>query len=148
LTHLDSFFWVKNTFGNRRQGGEKSAICGMADHNDTGTRGEQLALAELERKSYTVLATNWVSGRNEIDIVAQQGDIIVFVEVKTRSTGLFGEPFFAVTRDKQRRTIAAANAYMEKHGVMLEARFDIISIVIQGDRHRVDHLEEAYYPRA
>ena len=76
------------------------------------------------------------------------GDIIVFAEVKTRSTGIFGEPFFAVTREKQKRTIAAANAYMEKHDVMLEARFDIISIVVQGDRHRVDHLEEAYYPRA
>lgn len=120
----------------------------MADHIEIGRKGEDLALAELERKGYTILATNWTSGRNELDIVAQQGDIIVFVEVKTRSTGVFGEPFFAVTRDKQRRTIAAANAFMEKNNVMLEARFDIISIVIQSDRHRVDHLEEAYYPRA
>ena len=120
----------------------------MADHNDIGRKGEDLAEAELERKGYNILATNWVSGRNELDIVAQLGDIIVFAEVKTRSTGIFGEPFFAVTREKQKRTIAAANAYMEKHDVMLEARFDIISIVVQGDRHRVDHLEEAYYPRA
>lgn len=130
------------------QGCEKSVNRDMADHNDIGRKGEDLAVAELERKGYTILATNWVSGRNELDIVAQQDDIIVFAEVKTRSTGIFGEPFFAVTREKQKRTIAAANAYMEKHDVMLEARFDIISIVVQGDRQRVDHLEDAYYPRA
>jgi putative endonuclease len=120
----------------------------MADHNDVGVVGEKLAVAAMEAKGYDILATNWRSGRFELDIVAQQGDIIVFVEVKTRSTGFFGEPFHAVSRDKQRKTIAAANAYMEKNGVMLEARFDIISVVVDQDRHRIDHLEEAFYPLA
>lgn len=120
----------------------------MAQHIDIGNSGEDLAVAHLEAKGYNVLATNFRSGKNEIDIVAQQGDIIVFVEVKTRTSAFFGEPFHAVSRDKQRRTIAAANAFMEKHGVMLEARFDIISIVIHQDKHRIDHLEEAYYPLA
>jgi putative endonuclease len=120
----------------------------MAEHNDLGQQGEKLAVAYLDAKGYTILATNWRSGRNELDIVAQHNDIIVFVEVKARATGFFGEPFHAVLREKQRRTIAAANAYMEKFGVMLEARFDIISIVIAEDRHRIDHLEEAFYPIA
>jgi len=120
----------------------------MAEHNDIGNRGEDLAVAHLEAKGYTVLALNFRSGKNEVDVIAQQGDLIVFVEVKTRTSSFFGEPFHAVSRDKQRRTIAAANAYMEKHGVMLEARFDIISIIINQDRHRIDHLEEAYYPLA
>jgi len=120
----------------------------MAEHNDLGNQGEKLAKAHLEAKGYTILAVNWRSGRNELDIVAQQKDIIVFVEVKTRSTGFFGEPFHAVSRDKQRKTIVAANAYMEKNGVMLEARFDIISVVIKDDKHRLDHLEEAFYPLA
>jgi putative endonuclease len=120
----------------------------MAEHNDLGAQGEKLALTALEAKGYTILATNWRSGRFELDIVAQQADIIVFVEVKTRATGFFGEPFHAVSRDKQRKTIAAANAYMEKNGVMLEARFDIISVVVTQDRHRIDHLEEAFYPLA
>ncbi len=115
---------------------------------DIGNKGENLAVEYLEAKGYTVLATNFRSGKNEVDIIAQHGDIIVFVEVKTRTSSVFGEPFHAVSRDKQRRTIAAANAYMEKHEVMLEARFDIISIVINQDRHRIDHLEEAYYPLA
>ncbi len=120
----------------------------MADHNDIGVVGEKLAVTALEAKGYEILATNWRSGRYELDIVAQHGDIIVFVEVKTRSTGFFGEPFHAVSREKQRKTIAAANAYMEKNGVMLEARFDIISVVVTQDRHRIDHLEEAFYPLA
>lgn len=120
----------------------------MAGHNDTGLEGENLAVTYLEQKGYTVLDTNWRSGRNELDIVAQLGDIIVFVEVKTRTSSFFGEPFHAVSRDKQRRTIAAANAYMEKNQVMLEARFDIISIVMNEERHRIDHLEEAFYPLA
>ena len=122
--------------------------CAMAEHNDLGNQGEKLAKAHLEAKGYIILAVNWRSGRNELDIVAQQKDIIVFIEVKARATGFFGEPFHAVSRDKQRRTIAAANAYMEKNGVMLEARFDIISIVIKEDKHRLDHLEEAFYPLA
>lgn len=120
----------------------------MAEHNDIGNIGEDLAQSHLEAKGYNVLALNFRSGKNEVDIIAQQGDFIVFVEVKTRTSSFFGEPFHAVSRDKQRRTIAAANAYMEKHGVMLEARFDIISIVINQDKHRIDHLEEAYYPLA
>ncbi|MCF8258551.1 MAG: YraN family protein [Flavobacteriales bacterium] len=120
----------------------------MAEHNETGSQGEDLAVAYLEAKGYTILATNWRSGRNELDIVVQQGDTIVFVEVKTRTSSFFGEPFHAVSREKQRRTIVAANAFMEKNGVMLEARFDIISIVMHEDRHRLDHLEEAYYPLA
>lgn len=120
----------------------------MAEHNDLGARGEQLAVKALLAKGYTIREVNWRSGRNELDIVAQQGDILVFVEVKTRTTGFFGEPFHAVSREKQRRTISAANAYMEKHQVMLEARFDIISIVLKDDTHRLDHLEEAFYPLA
>lgn len=120
----------------------------MAEHNDLGNQGEKLAKAHLEANGYIILAVNWRSGRNELDIVAQQKDIIVFIEVKARATGFFGEPFHAVSREKQRRTIAAANAYMEKNGVMLEARFDIISIVIKEDKHRLDHLEEAFYPLA
>lgn len=120
----------------------------MAEHNELGAQGERLAMAELEKKGYTILAVNWRSGRNELDIVAQQGNVIVFIEVKTRATGFFGEPFLAVSREKQKRTILAANAYMAKNDVMLEARFDIVSVIISQDRHRIDHLEEAYYPLA
>ena len=120
----------------------------MADHNELGNKGENLAIALLRRKGYTVLAENWRFGKNEIDIVARIGETMVFVEVKTRSTDSFGNPEKSVTKGKQKRTIEAANAYLEKFEIDLEARFDIISIVTFGNRTKIDHMEDAFFPLA
>ena len=120
----------------------------MADHNELGTTGENLAVALLRKKGYSILAENWRFGKNELDIVARIGDTMVFVEVKTRSTDSFGDPSQSVSRAKQKRTIQAANAYLEKFKIDLEARFDIISIVVFGSKTNLDHMEDAFFPMA
>ena len=102
----------------------------------------------LQKKGYTILNENWRSGRNEIDIVAKIGETIVFVEVKTRSTEFFGDPREAVSIAKQKRLIQAANDYLEQEQLELEARFDVVSIVISSTETKLDHLEDAFFPMA
>jgi putative endonuclease len=94
------------------------------------------------------VAENWRSGKNELDIVARIGNTMVFVEVKTRSTSFFGDPSLAVSSAKQKRIITAANDYLMKHGIDLEARFDVVSIVSSPKTTVIDHMEDAFYPFA
>ena len=120
----------------------------MAEHNDTGIKGEELASVYLEGKGYTVLEKNWQFGREEIDIIAQQNDTLVVVEVKTRSGSFFGEPEEFVNRQKQKNLIKAVNAYIEKNNLELEVRFDIIGVILTGKNHRINHVEDAFHPIA
>ncbi|MBI3502614.1 MAG: YraN family protein [Bacteroidetes bacterium] len=120
----------------------------MAEHNDTGIQGEELASAYLEGKGYTILEKNWRFGREEIDIIAQKDETLVVAEVKTRSGNFFGEPEEFVNRQKQRNLIKAINAYVEKNNLDLEVRFDIIGIILTGNNHRVNHIEDAFHPIA
>ncbi len=119
----------------------------MAQHNQLGEKGEELATQHLMKNGYSILHENWRSGRNELDIVARIGETVVFVEVKTRSTDYFGAPSQAVSLAKQKRMIEAANDYLEQHELDLEARFDVISIVT-GSETRLNHMVDAFFPMA
>jgi putative endonuclease len=120
----------------------------MAQHNQLGEKGENLAVEMLKKKGYSILAENWRSRRNEIDVVAKIGETIVFAEVKTRSTNFFGDPSQAVSLAKQKRLIQAANDYLEQHEIDLGARFDVISIVSNTNSTKLEHLEDAFFPLA
>ena len=80
----------------------------MAQHNETGIRGEQLAREFLLKKNYQILETNWRHEKEEVDIIAMDERELVIVEVKTRSTDYFGNPEEAVSEAKEQRLIAAA----------------------------------------
>ncbi len=118
----------------------------MADHNETGIKGEELAEKYLRNAGYEILETNWHFGKNEIDIIARDGEFLVIVEVKTRRTANFGEPEEFVTRAKQRSLIKAANGYIEKHDIDLETRFDIVSVLYHGNSYTVKQIKDAFYP--
>lgn len=120
----------------------------MAEHNDKGLAGEELAAAFLAQKGYTMLEKNWRFGREEIDIIAQKDKILVVAEVKTRSGSFFGEPEEFVSRQKQKNLIKAVNAYIEKKELDLEVRFDIIGVILTGKSHRINHIEDAFHPVA
>ena len=120
----------------------------MAEHNQTGTTGEELAASFLEKKGYSVLEKNWRFGHEEIDILASKDSTLVVAEVKTRKSNFFGEPEEFVTRQKQKHLIKAANAYMEKNNLDLEVRFDIISIILSGNEQKIFHIEDAFHPIA
>ncbi len=118
----------------------------MAEHNELGKKGEEIALQHLKKNQYTILETNWRFGKDEVDIVAKQDEMLVIVEVKTRSSNFLVEPEFAVTKKKQRFMIRAANAYIEEKDVNLECRFDIISIIVYSNNTVLEHIEDAFYP--
>jgi putative endonuclease len=119
----------------------------MAGHNETGLKGEEVARNYLTEKGYTILETNWRSGFHEIDIIARQGNFLVIVEVKTRTGKPLLEPEEAVDLNKQRLLIKAANKYISLKNINLETRFDIIGIILQGEKHQINHLPDAFYPR-
>jgi putative endonuclease len=118
----------------------------MAEHNELGKRGEDIAAAYLEKKGYRIIEKNWRQWRNEIDLIAIDGKFLVIVEVKTRQSNFFGEPETAVTREKQRTLIRAANAYIRLKNYDLEVRFDIVSIILTMNSQQIHHLEDAFYP--
>lgn len=118
----------------------------MADHNDLGKTGEELAVQYLTDKGYTILERNWRNRHKEIDIIAKDGDELVIVEVKTRQNSNFGQPDLAVNKQKQRLLIYAANAYIFRNNLDINTRFDIISIVFDNGKPVIDHIEDAFLP--
>ena len=118
----------------------------MAEHNELGKMGEDLAVQYLTDKGYEILERNWRNIHKEIDIIAKEGDDLVIVEVKARQTDEYGEPDIAVTKRKQRMLIAAANAYITRKGLDVETRFDIVSIVFKDGEPVIEHIEDAFLP--
>ena len=119
----------------------------MAKHIETGKKGETLAVEYLEKLGYQILEINWRHRRAEVDIIAKDGEILVFVEVKTRSDDFFGNPAAFVTRKKERFMSDAANVYMAEIGHLWEIRFDIIGIVLwSADRIELRHFKDAFFP--
>jgi len=113
-----------------------------------GIDAEQLAAEYLLSKNYKITHTRWKHGKYEIDLIAEIQNIIVFVEVKSRYTLVYGEPWEAVNRGKRKRICAAANAFIEACRTSKEPRFDIISIVLDRGRNEILHLEDAFRPEA
>ncbi len=118
----------------------------MANHNELGKIGEEMALKHLRKLGYKILEVNWFYGREEVDIVAMDGPMLVIIEVKTRATNMFGEPEFAVTKRKQKSLIRVADAYIQEKNLYLETRFDIVSIIITPHKKHLHHIEDAFYP--
>lgn len=121
----------------------------MAEHNDLGNQGETLAANFLVEKGYKILHRNWVSGKKELDIVAEDGDMLVIVEVKTRSTETWEHPKEAITNGKIKNIVNAAEAYIFEFDITKETRFDIVSVIPQRDgSFRIEHIEDAFLPPA
>lgn len=118
----------------------------MAEHNDLGRTGEEIATKHLRDHGYTIREANWRFGKDEIDIIAETDNYLVVVEVKTRTSNYFGEPEVFVNQAKQRFLVRAAQAYIEKNNIEKETRFDIISVILNNTTKRVHHIEDAFYP--
>ncbi len=116
----------------------------MSEHNDVGREGEALAANFLQQKGYEIVDRNWRYGPKEIDIVARDGDTMVFVEVKTRSTLAFELPQEAVTKKKMKNLVEAADAYLIQRNIDLESRFDIVAVLNGNPPKVIEHLEGAW----
>jgi putative endonuclease len=118
----------------------------MAQHNDLGILGEEKARIFLQNQGYEIIAFNWRYSRSEVDIIAKTGNFVVFVEVKTRSTTVFGEPEDFVSDKKQQMMISAAEIFLEQnpHLSDVEVRFDIVSIILNPFQEQINHFEDAF----
>lgn len=118
----------------------------MARHNQLGKKGEEIAAGYITGLGYHILERNWHHEKDEIDIIAKDGQFLVIVEVKTRSTSFFGEPEEAVDNRKQQFLVRAAEAYVIENDLFDEIRYDIISIIIEGNTEKIRHIRDAFYP--
>jgi len=123
----------------------------MAQHNETGHKGEQLAADYLRSKGYTIRDMDWRQGHRDLDIIALTPDMLtlVFVEVKTRTDDYLTSPELAIDLKKIRNLGLAANSYVKQNRITLDLRFDIITVVSAPDGQslpRIEHWEDAFNP--
>ncbi|MCF6348492.1 MAG: YraN family protein [Flavobacteriaceae bacterium] len=117
----------------------------MAQHNELGKKGEQLAVDFLIKNGYTIRDKNWRYLKAEVDIIAEKDGTLAVVEVKTRSTLDFGNPQDFVNPKKIKLLVAAIDEYVISKDLDIEIRFDIIAIVNQKGKFTIEHLEDAFY---
>ena len=117
----------------------------MAESHELGQTGEERAASYLEQNGYRILRRNWKAGKHEIDIIAETDDYIVFVEVKTRSENYLVNPSEAVSPEKQRSIIFAADNFIRRNNIDKEGRFDIIIIIKKCNSFEIDHTKDAFY---
>jgi putative endonuclease len=121
----------------------------MAEHNELGKKGEDLAVEFLLQNDYKILERNWTFQKAEIDIIAKKDNIVTVIEVKTRSTLDFGSPQDFVKPKKIQLLIKAVNAYINDREKdfddALEIRFDIIAIHKSEETFAIEHLTDAFY---
>lgn len=117
----------------------------MAQHNELGKKGEQLAVDFLLKNGYTIIERNYRFEKAEVDIIAQKGDILAIIEVKTRSTSDFGDPQEFVKPKQIQRLVKAVDEYVTVNDLDVEVRFDIVAIVKENQGYSIEHLENAFY---
>ncbi len=117
----------------------------MAQHNELGKIGEELAAQHLLAKGYKILDRNFIFEHKEVDIIAQKDNLIVCVEVKTRNSDFFGDPQSFVTPSKIKQIVKVMNAYLEANDIELETRFDIIAVLKNKTTEIITHYEDAFY---
>ncbi|HTO97450.1 MAG TPA: YraN family protein [Myxococcales bacterium] len=110
-----------------------------------GALGEEAAVKLLREGGYTIVGRNHRCPRGEIDVIAEKGDLLVFVEVRTRATSAFGGPEETVNARKQRRVIAAARDFLaRRRGPPRAARFDVIAVVDGPRGPSLTHFPNAF----
>jgi len=119
----------------------------MAQHLDLGRKGESLAKTHLENAGYEIMDENWTHGKAEVDLIAYKDKVIIFAEVKTRTSNGFGEPEDFVDARKQKLLVEAADEYIYLMDHQGEVRFDIIAILFDKQaNYKLNHIEDAFWP--
>jgi len=116
----------------------------MAKHNELGKLGEDIAAKYLIEKGFKIQDRNWIYQKKELDIVALKGDCLVVVEVKSRSTEYFEHPSDAITLSKIKFLVRATQAYIDLKEIKQEVRFDVIAVIKNGEKFKIEHIEDAF----
>lgn len=117
----------------------------MAKHNDLGKQGEQMAADFLMHLGYEILERNYRYQKAEVDIIAKKKNILAIIEVKTRSTTVFGNPQDFLKAKQIERIVHAIDHYVILKQLDVEVRFDVVAIVKNGNQYDFEHLENAYF---
>jgi len=117
----------------------------MAEHNDLGKLGEEMAVEFLQKNGYEILETNWTFQKAEVDIIAKKENTLAIIEVKTRSSLDFGLPQDFVKPKKIQLLVKAVNEYVNANNLDTEVRFDIIAVHKNGQSFDIEHLIDAFY---
>ncbi len=137
--------WLWKTSDRLRQ----SRLHGrVADDVATGRQGEDAAHRYLRKKGYQIVARNWRrrSGAGEVDLIAWDGDELVFVEVKARRSAAYGPPDRAIGADKQDALIWSAREYTRRAWIdWAQVRFDVVTVLL-GPKPELTHYERAIHP--
>jgi putative endonuclease len=112
---------------------------------ELGKRGEDLAFRFLKKKGYRIIETNYVCKMGEMDLIAKEKDTLVFIEVKTRTSTMFGPPQLAVNSSKQRQLSKVALYYLkEKRLEDVKARFDVVAILLGQKGEEIELIRDAF----
>ena len=117
----------------------------MAEHNELGKQGEDLAVDYLLKNNYEIVERNWVFQKAEVDIIARKDDVLAIVEVKTRSSTDFGDPQDFVKQKKIKLLVKAADEYVSLKELNYSIRFDIIAVSKDATNYKIEHLQDAFY---
>lgn len=116
----------------------------MASHNELGRKGEELAAGFLEDNGYIIVEKNYRFQKAEVDIIVRKENVLVVVEVKTRSSNYFGNPQGFVNKKKIKLLTMAVDYYVTKNDLDVEVRFDIIAITKQRKGFKIEHFQDAF----
>lgn len=110
-----------------------------------GELGERIAERWLRRNGWRVVQRRFRSGHRDIDLIVERDDTVAFVEVKARRGSRFGDPVEAVNWSKQKELARSASVWIDRHGRPSESyRFDVVGILVEGERVRVRHVPNAF----
>jgi TIGR00252 family protein len=116
-----------------------------AARQEFGELGERIAERWLRRQGWRVLQRRFRNGHRDIDLVVEREGTVAFVEVKARKGLAFGDPVEAVNWSKQRELVRSASVWIDRHGRPAESyRFDVVGVLVEGDRVRVRHVPNAF----
>ncbi|RJQ18921.1 MAG: YraN family protein [Nitrospiraceae bacterium] len=109
-----------------------------------GEKGEGLAAAFLRKRGYRIIEQNYKTNIGEIDIIALDGDVLVFLEVKTRESIEFGLPFESVNFRKRRKIANVALSYLKRFADLPQCRFDVVSICYNNGKSEFELIKDAF----
>jgi putative endonuclease len=116
----------------------------VSQHNDLGKKGEELAIEYLQKNEYSIVEKNYRFQKAEVDIIAQKENVLVIVEVKTRSTNYFGNPQDFVNPKKIKLLVSAIDNYVIENDLDIEIRFDIIAVLKNKENYKIHHIKDAF----
>ena len=118
----------------------------MAEHNLLGKRGEDIAANYLIKQGYLILERSWTFQHLELDIIALKDEMLIIIEVKTRSSAAYADPDDTISKKKLRQIYDCTERYMAVKNITWEVRYDLITVIDNGEHFSVDYIEDAFYP--